>query len=56
MVLMSSSLAEVAGEPFVADVLKAATASASGQSTIWFFFVRNLVQNFLADSPGCWTM
>ena len=33
--------------------LKAARASASGQSTIWFFLVRNLVQNFLADSPGC---
>ena len=32
--------------------LKAARASASGQSTIWFFLVRNLVQNFLADSPG----
>ena len=36
--------------------LKAARASASGQSTIWFFLVRNLVQNFLADSPGRWTM
>ena len=36
--------------------LKAARASASGQSTIWFFLVRNLVQNFLADSPGYWTM
>src|SRR3954463_14320730 len=33
--------------------LNAARASASGQSTIWFFLVRNLVQNFLADSPGC---
>ena len=33
--------------------LKAARASASGQSTIWFFLVKNLVQNFLADSPGC---
>ena len=33
--------------------LKAARASASGQSTIWFFLVRNLVQNFLANSPGC---
>ena len=30
--------------------LKAARASASGQSTIWFFLVKNLVQNFLADS------
>ena len=27
--------------------LKAAKASASGQSTIWFFLVRNLFQNFL---------
>ena len=36
--------------------LKAARASASRQSTIWFFLVKNLVQNFLADSPGCWTM
>ena len=36
--------------------LKAAKASASGQSTIWFFLVRNRVQNFLADSPGCWVM
>ena len=36
--------------------LKAARASASGQSTIWFFLVRNQVQNFLADSPGCWVM
>ena len=36
--------------------LKAARASASGQSTIWFFLTRNLVQSFLADSPGCWTM
>ena len=36
--------------------LKAARASTSGQSTIWFFLVRNLVQNFLADSPGYWTM
>ena len=33
--------------------LKAARASASEQSMIWFFLVRNLVQNFLADSPGC---
>ena len=33
--------------------LKAAKASASGQSTIWFFLVRNLFQNFRADSPGC---
>ena len=33
--------------------LKAARASASGQSTIWFFLVRNLVQNFLADPSGC---
>ena len=33
--------------------LKAARASASGQSTIWFFFVRNHVQNCLADSSGC---
>ena len=33
--------------------LKAARALASGHSAIWFFFVRNLVQNFLADSPGC---
>ena len=31
--------------------LKAAKASASGQSTIWFFLVRNLFQNFRADSP-----
>ena len=46
-------LAEVAGEPFIAMLcLKAARASASGQSTIWFFLVKNLVQNFLADSPG----
>ena len=36
--------------------LNAAKASASGQSTIWFFLVRNRVQNFLADSPGCWAM
>ena len=36
--------------------LKAARASASGQSVIWFFLVRNLVQKFLADSPGCCTM
>ena len=33
--------------------LKAAKASASGQSTIWFFLVRNLFQSFRADSPGC---
>src|SRR3954470_15036467 len=33
--------------------LKAARASASEQSTIWFFFVRNHVQNCLADSSGC---
>ena len=33
--------------------LKAAKASASGQSTIWFFLVRNLFQSFQADSPGC---
>ena len=33
--------------------LNAAKASAFGQSTIWFFLVRNQVQNFLADSPGC---
>ena len=33
--------------------LKAARASASGQSTIWFFLVRNLVQKFLADSSVC---
>ena len=32
--------------------LKASRASASGQSTIWFFLVRNLFQNFRADSPG----
>ena len=32
--------------------LKAARASASGQPMIWFFLVKNLVQNFLADSPG----
>ena len=36
--------------------LKAARASASGQSTIWFFLVRNRVQYFLDDSPGCWVM
>ena len=36
--------------------LKAAKASASGQSTIWFFLVRNRVQNFLADSPSYWVM
>src|SRR4051812_32149097 len=33
--------------------LKAAKASAFGQSTIWFFLVRNLFQSFRADSPGC---
>src|SRR3954469_1596324 len=33
--------------------LKDARASASGQSTILFFFVRNRVQNCLADSSGC---
>ena len=50
-------LAEVAGEPFIADaMLKGARASASRQSTIWFFLVRNRVQNFLANSPGCWVM
>ena len=32
---------------------KAAKTSASGQSTIWFFLVRNLFQSFRADSPGC---
>src|SRR3954469_2697892 len=32
--------------------LKAARASASGQSTIWFFFVRNRVQNCLVDSSS----
>ena len=48
-------LAEMSGEPLVADVMLKA-ASASGQSTIWFFLVRNQVQNFLADSPGCWVM
>ena len=36
--------------------LKAARASAFGQSTIWFFLIRNRVQNFLADSPGYWVM
>ena len=36
--------------------LKAARASAFGQSTIWFFLVRNRVQNCLADSSGCWIM
>ena len=36
--------------------LKPARASASVQSAIWFFLVRNRVQNFLADSPGCWIM
>ena len=36
--------------------LNVARATASGQSTIWFFLVKNLVQNFLADSPGCWTL
>src|SRR3954471_4625265 len=33
--------------------LKDAKASASGQSTIWFFLVRNLFQSCRADSPGC---
>ena len=33
--------------------LRAARASASGQSMIWFFLVKNLLQSFLADSPGC---
>src|SRR3954463_12468614 len=33
--------------------LKATKASASGQSTIWFFLVRNLFQSFRANSPGC---
>ena len=33
--------------------LKAAKALASGQSTVWFFLVRNLFQSFRADSPGC---
>src|SRR3954466_6107383 len=33
--------------------LKAVRASASGQSTIWFFLVRNLFQSFRADSRGC---
>ena len=32
--------------------LNAAKASASGQSTIWFFLVRNRVQNFLADDDS----
>ena len=36
--------------------LKAAKASASRQSTIWFFLVRNQLQNFLANSPGRWVM
>ena len=30
--------------------LKAAKASVAGQSTIWFFLVRNLFQSFRADS------
>ena len=33
--------------------LPATRASASGQSTIWFFLTKNLVQSFLADSLGC---
>ena len=36
--------------------LKAARASASGQSTIWFFLVRNLFQSLRANSPGCCIM
>ena len=36
--------------------LKTARASASGQSMIWFFLVKNRVQNFLADSPACWVI
>ena len=36
--------------------LKASKASAFRHSTIWFFLVRNRVQNFLADSPVCWVM
>ena len=32
--------------------LKAARASTSRHSMIWFFLVTNLVQNFLVDSPG----
>ena len=32
--------------------LKAAKALAFGQSTIWYFLVRNVFQSFRADSPG----
>src|SRR3990170_764237 len=32
--------------------LKVAKASASGQSTIWFLLIKNLVQSFRADSPA----
>ena len=34
------------------DVTKAAKASVSGQSTIWFFLVTKLFQSFRADSRG----
>ena len=50
-------LTEVAGEPLIPDAMfEGREGLASGQSTIWFFLIKNLVQSFLADSPGCWMM
>ena len=50
-------LTEVAGEPLISDAMfKGREGFGAGQSTIWFFLIKNLVQSFLAESPGCWTM
>ena len=47
-------LAEVSGEPFIKDImLKSRQGFGIWTVNIWFFLVRNRVQNFLADSPGC---
>ena len=50
-------MAEVSGKPFVPDaVFKGRQGFGIRTVDDLVLLVKNLVQNFLADSPGCWIM
>ena len=50
-------MTKVAGKPLIPDAVFEGREG-FGVRTIdnLFFLIRNLVQSFLADSPGCWMM
>ena len=50
-------MAEVSGEPLVSDAVFEGREGFSVRTIDnLILFIKNLVQSFLAESPGCWIM